>query len=316
MERALALEHALDRSTHSSYSSALNSYLAFCQRHNFPLEPTPDTLSLYVTFQSRHIEPRSVDAYLSGICSELETFYPNVRVNRRSPLVARTLKGCKRLYSKPIRRKRALTRDDLNLVASSLSHSTVYDDVLFLALLLTGFYALLRLGELVWPDQHDLRSYAKLTRRTSVVTKEDSFEFGLHSHKTDRQFAGDTVLVHSMVSGADPVRAFSAYLSARDARHPCRCELWLKYNGAVPTRGWFTRRLRTYFPSDVSGHSMRAGGATALALDGVGHDSIQAIGRWSSDAWRIYIRQHPVLVQATLFNAQHPAAPASVQPAS
>ncbi|TFK78970.1 hypothetical protein K466DRAFT_461601, partial [Polyporus arcularius HHB13444] len=243
---------------------------------NFSFEPTPDTLSLYVTFQSHHIEPRSVDAYLSGICSELEHFYPEVRANRRSPLVARTLKGCKRLYSKPVRRKRALTRDDLNLVVASLGRSDSYDDILFVALLLTGFHALLRLGELVWPDQRDLRSYAKLIRRTSVSMKaSESFQFLLHSHKTDRQFAGDSVLVHRTVSGADPVRAFQTYLTVRDVRHPCRSELWLKHDGSVPTRGWFTRRLHVFFPAEVSGHSMRAGGATALALDGVSHDSIQ-----------------------------------------
>ncbi|KAI0701886.1 hypothetical protein C8T65DRAFT_522595, partial [Cerioporus squamosus] len=242
---------------------------------SFPIDPTPETLSLYVTYQSHHIEPRSVDAYLSGICSELEPFYPTVRANRRSPLVARTLKGCKHLYSKPVRRKRALTREDLNLVTSSLAHADTLDDLLFLAILLTGFHALLRLGELVWPDQLELRSYAKLTRRTSVKLGDNSFEFTLQSHKTDRQFAGDTVLVHSTVSGADPLRAFRAYITARDCRHPCRSELWLRFDGSVPTRSWFSRRLHRYFPADVSGHSMRAGGATALALDGVSHDSIQ-----------------------------------------
>ncbi|RDX50226.1 hypothetical protein OH76DRAFT_1307392, partial [Lentinus brumalis] len=241
----------------------------------FPLDPTPETLSLYVTYQSQQIEPRSVDAYLSGICSELEPYYPNVRAHRRSPLVARTLKGCKRLYSKPVRRKRALTREDLNLVASSLTHTESYDDHLFLTLILTGFHALLRLGELVWPDQRELRSYRKLSKRTSVKLTADSFQFVLHSHKTDRQFAGDTVLVHSTVSGADPVKAFTVFLHTRDKRHPCRSELWLRYDGSVPTRGWFTRHLRRFFPADVSGHSMRAGGAIALALDGVAHDSIQ-----------------------------------------
>ncbi len=304
--RAVALDHALDSSTHASYSSALNSYLAFCQLHHFPLDPTPDTLSLYVVFQSHHIEPRSVDAYLSGICSELEAFYPAVRANRRAPLVARTLKGCKRLYSKPVQRKRALTRDDLNIVSSSLAHTQSHDDLLFLTLLLTGFHALLRLGELVWPDQRDRRSYRKLSRRTSVKCSDVSFEFALHSHKTDRQFAGDIVLVHKTVSGANPLDTFRAYLTARDNRHPCRSELWLKFDGGVPTRGWFTRRLRRFFPTDVSGHSMRAGGATALALDGVPHASIQAMGRWSSDAWRIYIRQHPAVVQATMYIQQHP----------
>ncbi|TFK78903.1 hypothetical protein K466DRAFT_442747, partial [Polyporus arcularius HHB13444] len=243
--------------------------------HNFPLDPTPDTLSLYVVFQSHHIEPRSVDAYLSGICSELEQFYPSVRSNRRSPLVARTLKGCKRLYSKPVQRKRALTREDLNLVYSSLAHTDSYDDLLFLSLLLTGFHALLRLGELVWPDQRERRSYRKLSRRTSVKISDISFEFALQSHKTDRQFAGDTVLVHQTVSGANPLRAFRTYLASRDRRHPGRSELWLKFDGTVPTRSWFSRRLHRFFPADVSGHSMRAGGATALALDGVPHASIQ-----------------------------------------
>ena len=95
-ERAIALGLAIDHSTLKNYSSALNSYLSFVQIHDFPVEPTPDTLSFYAVFMSHHIEPRSVSTYLSGIFQQLEPYFPNVRAARLSPLVERTMKGCMR----------------------------------------------------------------------------------------------------------------------------------------------------------------------------------------------------------------------------
>ncbi|RDX39623.1 hypothetical protein OH76DRAFT_1297419, partial [Lentinus brumalis] len=244
----------------------------------FPIEPTEQTLSLYAIYECHHIEPRSVDSYLSGICSELEPFYPNIRKIRSSALVSRTLRGGKRLYSQPVKRKRALTSDDIDLIFTRLHQSTQYDDILFLAQLLTGLYALMRLGELVWPDRHELRSFSKVSRRTTVVLTEHSFEFTLRTHKSDKQFNGDTVLVHDdSLAGPRVVNLFKAYLSFRDRTFPCRAELWLRRNGSIPTRSWFIRRLRAIFPDDssVAGHSMRAGGATALALAGVTGSLIQ-----------------------------------------
>jgi hypothetical protein len=95
-EHVLALGQAIDTSTWTNYSSVLNSYLNFIQLHNFSVEPTPDTLSLFPIYMSFHIKPDSVDTYLSGICQQLEPFFPKVRKNRKSPLVRRTLNGCKR----------------------------------------------------------------------------------------------------------------------------------------------------------------------------------------------------------------------------
>ena len=93
-ERAIALGQAIDTSTLNTYSSALNSYLTFVRLHNLPVEPTPDTLSFFTVFMSHHIDPKSVSSYLSGICQQLEPYFPNVRPSRHSPLVDRTLKGC------------------------------------------------------------------------------------------------------------------------------------------------------------------------------------------------------------------------------
>ena len=74
-ERSILLGMAIDTATHLSYTSALNSYLTFCKLHDFDIDPTPETLSLYVTYQSTFINPKSVDSYLSGIVNQMETFF-------------------------------------------------------------------------------------------------------------------------------------------------------------------------------------------------------------------------------------------------
>ena len=91
-ERSILLGMAIDTSTRTSYTSALNSYLTFCKLHDFDINPTPETLSLFVTYQSTFINPRSVDSYLSGIANQMEVFFPDVRHNRNSALVSRTSK--------------------------------------------------------------------------------------------------------------------------------------------------------------------------------------------------------------------------------
>ena len=294
-ERAIALGLAIDTSTLNSYSSALNSYLTFVRLHNLPVEPTPDTLSFFVVFMSHHIEPRSVSSYLSGICQQLEPYFEHVRASRHTPLVARTMTGCLRLFSSPTTRKRALTLSDL-----------ILDDLLFKAILLTGFFALMRLGELTFPNTKKLRNWRKVTKRSSVIVYADQYEFHLPSHKADRFFEGNRIIVkRQQYSDINPLACFTDYLSSRDEAFPLSSPLWLTSRGTVPTRDFFISRLNRFFENDVAGQSMRAGGATSLAEHGVPPSLIQLIGRWSSDAFFIYIRKSPVLIQALLYSDAH-----------
>jgi hypothetical protein len=78
-ERLILLRMAIDAAMHLSYTSVLNSYLTFCKLHNFDIDPTPETLSLYVTYQSTFISPKSVDSYLSGITNQMESFFLDVQ---------------------------------------------------------------------------------------------------------------------------------------------------------------------------------------------------------------------------------------------
>jgi hypothetical protein len=80
------------------------------------------------------------------------------------------------------------------------------------------------------------------------------------------------------------------------SRDPCNPSTQSYYS-------WFVARLQKIFGSDVAGHSLQAGGATALALAGVPDDVIQAFGRWTSDTFRVYVREHPVILHALVHNA-------------
>ena len=219
------------------------------------------------------------------------------------------MKGCLRLHGTAIKRKRALTTSDLSKVLLDLSHSQSHDDFLFRAMLLTGFFALMRLGELSFPNDVNLRNWKKVTKRSMVTISHDQYAFHLPSHKADPFFEGNHVIVKAhQYCDINPLCAFTTYLESRDNKFPLSSPLWLTSKGAVPTRHFFITRLRRYFDKDIASQSMRVGGATSLAENGVPPSLIQFIGRWTSDAFFIYIRKSPVLIQALLYSQQqqHP----------
>ncbi|KAJ3764959.1 hypothetical protein FB446DRAFT_614765, partial [Lentinula raphanica] len=224
--------------------------------HSFPLDPTPDTLSFFVVYMSYHIEPRSVGTYLSGICDRLEPYFPDVRQNRNSHIVRKTLTGMKKLRSKPVRRKQPLTHKHLLDVTSSLSDSSSYDQCLFGILLVTGTCGLLRLGELTLPDNPNIRNFRKITSRASLEFVDDNgFSFWLPYHKADRLFEGNRIVILPKWN-LHPISLLHRYLRQRDRLFPFNPHLWLTATGSVPTRSWFMSRLRAIEPDSASPHPL------------------------------------------------------------
>jgi hypothetical protein len=238
---------------------------------------------------------------LSGICRQLEPFYPDVRQNRKTFLVSRTMAGCMRRFGTATKRKSPLSHTDLKLVLDNITSSPPHDDLLFCAQLFSGFHGLMRLGELVFPDKKSLRNYQKISLRHTVRLLPDQYSFLLPSHKGDPLYEGNRIVIQKIATPSDPYQPFLTYLKSRDHLFPLHPELWLTSRGTVPTRHWFLSHLRSYFPCDYAGHSMRSGGATSLAEAGVNVSTIQAAGRWSSSAFQIYIRKNPIILHALLF---------------
>jgi hypothetical protein len=302
-EQAIALGNVLDKSTLSNYNSALNSYLNFVKLHELPVEPTPlaQTLSYFTVYMCHHINPRSVNTYLSGISQQLETYFPAVKEARNSIIVRRTLQGCMRMRGTATVRKRALTIEDLQLVINHYKDSSLHDEYLFVSMLITGFLGLLRLGEMTFSDNASLHNWKKVTRRNTVQIQNNQYEFLLPGHKADRFYEGNKIIISANRFNLRPLRHFTNYINSRDRLHAIASPLWLTEAGKVPTRSFFINRLRLFFNGDVAGQSMRAGGATALAEHGVSPAIIQAAGRWASEAFLVYIRKNPTLLQGLLY---------------
>jgi hypothetical protein len=138
---------------------ALNSYLTFCKLHEHPIEPTKETLSFFTVFMSSYIKSDLVNSYLSGICNQLQPFFPLVWERRNSALVFHTLAGCMRCFGTPTVRKQPLSTADLKIVVDDIGTSIHHNDKLLLAILLTRFHRLLHPGELTFPDALKLRNH-------------------------------------------------------------------------------------------------------------------------------------------------------------
>jgi len=202
------------------------------------------------------------------------------------------------------KQKRAVSFEELADVRLSLSGSVDHDLLLFLSIADVSFHALMRIGENVWPDRQSLQDYRKVIMRRTVSTTPVSIGFILPGHKADRLFDGSRVLILAANSGVDVISDFKSYLASRDAKFPFKPELWLRANGSIPTRSWFLRLAKRYFPLGTAGHSFRPGGATYFAIRGTPSNLIQAMGRWTSDAFEAYIRQHPSILAALLYSAR------------
>lgn len=297
-------DQALASSTKSKYRSAVVSFLSFCSAEKLPPIPSVQTISAFISYScrrvsfrtGRRVSPRTVEAYLSGIASAFQPSLPRILEITNHPEVRKVLKGCKKQFSLPINRKEPLSIADIILVSSSSSAS--FDSLLFHTMLTIGFHSLHRLGELTVPDNPASRDDRKSISRLSVFVSEcGSFaRYILPYHKGDPFFLGSTIIISkSGIGGACPVSALLTYLSARDKLFISSPFLFITSNGSQPTRSWFLKRFHQIFDKSKSGHSMRSGGASALAQAGLPHEHIQDVGRWSSEAFKTYIRDHPIL---------------------
>ncbi len=149
---AWVISSSLEQAMTKAYASAFLSYTTFCERQNFSIQPTADTLSFYIVYMSHHIQPHSIKSYLSGICAELKMTWPEIWEICSSCIVTHTLAGCIKLLGQPAQCKCALSEQDLLTVLRSIPPSPSHDDLLFASIIFTGWHCLLHLGELVTPD--------------------------------------------------------------------------------------------------------------------------------------------------------------------
>jgi hypothetical protein len=202
-----------------------------------------------------------------------------------STILSAVVRQCKHSWNTPTSWKFALTTDNLERIIGHYSMSSNHDDKLFVSQLLTGFFALLHLGELVYPDDIALHNPCKISKWISVPILQELFQFELPAHEGDKFYQGNLIVVWRLSSSFDPYWHFLSYLQSRDHLFPYSSPLWLREDGSVPRRSFFIKRFQHFFGSDFGGQSMRAGGAIAF---------------------KIYIRKNPILIQTIIYTRNLP----------
>jgi hypothetical protein len=171
-----------------------------------------------------------------------------------------------------------------------------------MAILVTGFFALMSLGELCFPNDIKLRNWKKISKRSSILLNDEQYKFHLPFHKADCFFEGNQVIVKKkQFCDINSLAIFCHYLTSCDNQFPLLSHLWLNAQGSIPNQTFFMSRMHHYFDHNIASQSMRAGGATSLAENSVPPSLIQMMGHWSLDTFLIYIQKNPMPIQALLF---------------
>jgi hypothetical protein len=284
--------NSIEKSTVKGYTTGARDYLNFCTAHSLSIDPTPQTLARYVSYTSRFIA--SGPKYLSGVRHFLADIYPDFDANRADPLVRSVIRGSKKIHADPISRKLPLRLHHLSTFVARAQASKSYDDLLFATLVSCGLYGCHRVGELVQKNDKSLFDWRKVIKRSSLIFSNGRVQYRLPYHKCDPFYHGTDILFTSQ-EVADPVSLLASYMVLRDQLHGAATSLFLREDGSQPTRSWFEAKFFSVLDHSFGGHSLHAGGATFYASLGLSKDIIQALGRWSSAAWKIYIRENPII---------------------
>lgn len=278
------------RNTRHTYTTGVTQWENFCRENQFQPYPAPEYhLFLFVASLSlRSCSYGTAKTYLAGISFAHELRGLRISIKNMS-VVQRALQGL-RHNSVPSESRLPITIDILQSLHYSLAGSplSAFSKLSIWACFTVAFFGFFRIGELL-PSRSGNHILT-----TDVSLSVSGLSIHLRKCKTDQSGKGSLVRISPSMSHICAVRAMEAYLPYRLSRFP-HGPVFVKDDGHTLTPGLLNHHLKTLLASAgvnaqrYSSHSFRAGAATTAAEMGVPDWLIKALGRWSSEAYQIYI---------------------------
>lgn len=310
--------NSIAASTRQTYSAGFNSYKLFALAFGIVnskvatqqlLPPSISSITLWITWLAgiRALSFKTIKTYLAGLTATVVQagFADPVKDNI---IIYQLLRGIKRtigIQSKQIRLP--ITATIIRTISSRIvRQEQSYEDKLLFAAASTGTFGLLRAGEFVQTDnnQTELLTLAQLSLFNSLHTP-----INIHTALGIELATANYYVIHLIQSKSDPfrfgadivignkiaVQAMIDYLVLHPKRLIPTATLFINYNGSNLTRTQLMTNIRHHLiecnVKDAQlyhGHSFRKGGAQTLKELGVDTSTIQLLGRWSSEAHRVY----------------------------
>ena len=295
------VDAALRPSTHKSYNHHWEAFISFCRSTfdaSFSPPATPFQLNLFLTHLfKKGLQHATILNYTSAIAHYHRLL--GVTDPTSAYVVTKFLQGVKNLRPQHQRLQPIsinILRDLVLATSNSIAHD--YNRVLFRAMMIIMYWACLRIGEVAISahDDHVLSlSQVKATylnnQPTALILSFKSFKHSKGAMPRIKLKAQQDTLVC-------PVAALLSYLQLRpQVTSPA---LFVRLPGVPVSRSFFLDNLQQALQLTahkrlaLNTHSFRIGRATDLALQGTSDIYIQRLGRWSSNAYKKYVRPYTI----------------------
>ena len=280
--------HSRADSTVTKYLGAFKRWKTWAKQHGMTAMPAKE---VHVALYLQHLGDTSQSkAAVEGACNALAWIHSTADLPSPTvlPFVKATLEGMQRILAKPTVKKEPVTAEMLEDMVKDANRSNTLADLRLTTASLLAYAGFLRFNELV-----NIRP-RNITRHEGMVI------IHLPRSKTDQLWKGDEVAIAQTGNITCPVamledcmlRTGMAWdderLLLRTICKTAKTEK-LRESGAISyscLRELFRKKLRelNYDPDKFGLHSLRAGGATAAANNGVSDHLFKRHGRWRSDS--------------------------------
>ncbi|KAL7278212.1 hypothetical protein ACG7TL_008187 [Trametes sanguinea] len=293
--------------TRKTYSTGQRSFIDFLQLRPALLNADGTFLPAsqraimeWVAFLGgRSLQPKTIKSYLTSVRSlHVDADLPWTACE--SLVVQRLIRGIKRFHGEQARNpKLPITIDLLRRLCESLLDDCL-STVSFRAAITLAFAGFLRCGEFTVdkptsydPISHLSRGSVQFLPSASAPTH---LVLSLPSSKTDPFRKGVSILIAAAPDAVTcPINALCRLYQLHPQPHNAPLLPALDDIAAPLTRPQFITQLKAHLTSlgldssNYSGHSFRRGAATSAAAVGYADHEIQQLGRWRSDAYKLYI---------------------------
>jgi integrase len=325
-EYAKLLWNGLDINTRKGYKSAVKSYEILCTLNGDTAWPATEyTLGKWITARAfgsptanlGRIKPETIQSYLAALRSHhIDRGLPTTVFE--SAHIKRLIKGAHNLFSTPKRQRYPITKDILERILPSLEVANPVaptpeekDNANVHAAFCLAFSGFLRVGEITHTARELQSSGAKpkilLRNNINFSANHDTATLLLRRSKTDTTNRGVRIMFARTGGATCPVASLR-HLFKVDTK--ASNELLFRFHTGVFTRTRLLSALSTGLQkigiqdTGYSGHSFRRGAAQQASDNGMLHEEIQTLGRWSSAAFQLYFTLSPTRLRHLNFQFQ------------
>ena len=277
-------------STYITRRTQWKHYFDFCATHDvIPLPASVDTICLYLAYMADSFVYSSIQNYLSAVWV-LHRVNGVPHVDIRDTTISFTLKGIRRVLGDEKVSAVPITVQDLKAIYSILDMS-LSEDMAFWMSLIIGFRGLLRKSNL----------FEKEMALRVCDIQSTSWGVLLSLRRTKTIAFRERVLEIPLVSIPNSIFCVKFYIGCLLAlvQHPSARSQFLSYvkgSKIIPcTYQWFSHKLSQACVrlglNKYTSHSLRRGGATALADADIPLFDIKNTGDWKSMAVLLYLER-------------------------